>query len=148
MRSEWPTLPAFGRRVGILTSFPEKSNPPDPRKSRGVEHPAWRLFEARAGCGKSPLFCPSGRSEESLFGPGARKEGEIPRSARNDKVFFLAFCAACTVRTYGMSCLMPGILAFSLAPESGGFRRGPHAEFVAGEIARRGAQKAFRPRRR
>jgi len=33
-----PTLPAFGR-VGVLTSFPEKSNPPAPRKPRGIGHP-------------------------------------------------------------------------------------------------------------
>jgi uncharacterized protein len=37
------------------------------------------------GCGKSDLFCHSERSEESLFDPSPRKEGEIPRFARNDK---------------------------------------------------------------
>jgi len=34
----WPTLPAFGR-VGVLTSFPEKANPPASRKPRGIGHP-------------------------------------------------------------------------------------------------------------
>ena len=32
-----PTLPAFGR-VGVLTFFPKKSNPPPRRKPRGVAH--------------------------------------------------------------------------------------------------------------
>jgi len=38
----WPTLPAFGR-VGVLTSFPEKANPPASRKPRGIGHPQLQL---------------------------------------------------------------------------------------------------------
>jgi hypothetical protein len=38
------------------------------------------------GCGKNVLFCHSERSEESLFDLSLRKEREIPRSARNDKM--------------------------------------------------------------
>jgi hypothetical protein len=37
------------------------------------------------GCEKSDFFCHSERSEESLFDLSPRKEGEIPRFARNDK---------------------------------------------------------------
>ena len=37
------------------------------------------------GCGKSDLFCHSERSEESLFDLRSKREGEIPRFARNDK---------------------------------------------------------------
>jgi putative membrane protein insertion efficiency factor len=37
------------------------------------------------GRGKSDFFYHSERSEESLFGLSPRKEGEIPRFARNDK---------------------------------------------------------------
>src|ERR1700688_3906065 len=39
-----------------------------------------------SGCGKNGLFCHSERSEESLFDLSLRKEREIPRSARNDKM--------------------------------------------------------------
>jgi len=39
-----------------------------------------------SGCGKGSLFCHSERREESLFDLSPRKEREIPRFARNDKM--------------------------------------------------------------
>src|SRR5450631_4055425 len=46
----------------------------------------FRRTDFRA-CGKrAHHFCHSERSEESLFDPSPRKEGEIPRFARNDKI--------------------------------------------------------------
>jgi hypothetical protein len=53
-----------------------------------------------AGCGKNGFFCHSERSEESLFDLSLRKEREIPRSARNDKMMEGAFSAACLAATF------------------------------------------------
>jgi len=43
------------------------------------------LARTLQGADKEKRFCHSERSEESLFDLAARKEREIPRSARNDK---------------------------------------------------------------
>jgi hypothetical protein len=61
---------------------------------------------ALTGCGKSDLFCHSERSEESLFDLSPRKEGEIPRFARNDKKVgaFSASSEAC--HTYYSTSLL------------------------------------------
>ena len=142
----WPTLPAFAR-VGILTSFPEKSNPPNSRKPRRLEAPDMAPVRGTSGLRKKSVIL-SFRAERGICLRSRPKKRRRDSSLRIDRMFFLAFCAACTVRTHGMSCLMPGILVFSLARESAGFQPGPRAEFVPGEIFRRGGRTAFRLRRR
>jgi hypothetical protein len=63
------------------------------------------LIEQASGstdCGKSSLFCHSERSEESLFDLSARKKGEIPRFARNDKILEGFFPQPVTPHGFGI----------------------------------------------
>jgi iron complex transport system substrate-binding protein len=97
-RPGWRNLEAMQHNNIVVVS--DAINRPAPRMVDAIEYLARALhpeaFTSRdvpatdsdarfTGCGKSNLFCHSERSEESLFDLSPRKEGEIPRFARNDK---------------------------------------------------------------
>ena len=97
-RQGWKNLEAMQHNNIVVVS--DAINRPAPRMVDAIEYLARALhpevFTSHAapatdsgagftGCGKSDLFCHSERSEESLFDLSPRKEGEIPRFARNDK---------------------------------------------------------------
>ncbi len=44
----------------------------------------WRFRSGFTACGKSPIFCHTERSEESLFDLSPRKEGERDSSLRSE----------------------------------------------------------------